>query len=559
MQGITEGRALRAGREALAHFRWEQARTRFEAVLVRGEAPEALEGLSLAQWCLGEADATLQSLERAYRLYKDRGEPRAAARVATELAVQNQLNRGETAVANGWLQRAHRLLDDLDPGPEHAVLAVWEAHLLLLYWNDPQRAQERLADGARLSRALRLTDIELLALGLEGVVLVHTGSITEGMKRLDEVTTAAVAGELKDVSAAGNACCYMLTACEQVSDYDRLAQWFERVRSLVDHWRYRPALTFCRNHMIALLLWRGSWKEAEAEIEAMIREAEDLAPSFVAEGRLRLGDLRRRQGRLDEAAELYARLETDPRATLGRAAIAFERGDAASAADLVDRFFRRLPPGERLERVPGLELLVRASLRLGRRGRAEAAMGELHTIAEAAATEALRAAVRAAEAALAADAGDHETARRHLEDAIDLYTRSGGPHQAARARLDLACSLIALGRGPAAEAEAHTALDAAERLGAAGEAERARSLVREASAPPRATAGSGADRLHGGLSRRELEVLSLVAQGLSNQDIATRLYLSEHTAKRHVANILSKLGLPSRAAAAAYATRIGAI
>jgi DNA-binding NarL/FixJ family response regulator len=57
----------------------------------------------------------------------------------------------------------------------------------------------------------------------------------------------------------------------------------------------------------------------------------------------------------------------------------------------------------------------------------------------------------------------------------------------------------------------------------------------------------------GGLSRRELEVLGLVAEGLRNRDIAERLVLSEHTVNRHVANILRKLGVSSRAAAASLA------
>jgi DNA-binding NarL/FixJ family response regulator len=59
------------------------------------------------------------------------------------------------------------------------------------------------------------------------------------------------------------------------------------------------------------------------------------------------------------------------------------------------------------------------------------------------------------------------------------------------------------------------------------------------------------------LSPRELEVLSLVAEGRTNHEIAERLVLSEHTVNRHVANILRKLGLPSRAAAASLAGRHG--
>ena len=59
------------------------------------------------------------------------------------------------------------------------------------------------------------------------------------------------------------------------------------------------------------------------------------------------------------------------------------------------------------------------------------------------------------------------------------------------------------------------------------------------------------------LSPRESEILALVAHGLSNKQIAAQLTLSEHTVHRHVANILVKLGVSSRAAAAAYAAKHG--
>jgi DNA-binding NarL/FixJ family response regulator len=59
------------------------------------------------------------------------------------------------------------------------------------------------------------------------------------------------------------------------------------------------------------------------------------------------------------------------------------------------------------------------------------------------------------------------------------------------------------------------------------------------------------------VTRREREVLALLAEGLTNREIASRLVVSEHTVHRHVTNILRKLGLPSRAAAAAHAVRTG--
>jgi predicted ATPase/DNA-binding CsgD family transcriptional regulator len=61
------------------------------------------------------------------------------------------------------------------------------------------------------------------------------------------------------------------------------------------------------------------------------------------------------------------------------------------------------------------------------------------------------------------------------------------------------------------------------------------------------------------LTPRELDVLRLVAQGLSNRDIAQRLVISEHTVHRHLANILRKLGVPSRAGATVWAVRAGLV
>jgi DNA-binding NarL/FixJ family response regulator len=101
-----------------------------------------------------------------------------------------------------------------------------------------------------------------------------------------------------------------------------------------------------------------------------------------------------------------------------------------------------------------------------------------------------------------------------------------------------------------AQAEALAALAVFESLDASEKAGATTALLRqiETKARERATDSPG-------LSRREEEVLRLVAQGLSNQDIADRLVLSKHTVHRHVSSILTKLDLSSRAAAAAYAAK----
>jgi DNA-binding CsgD family transcriptional regulator len=133
---------------------------------------------------------------------------------------------------------------------------------------------------------------------------------------------------------------------------------------------------------------------------------------------------------------------------------------------------------------------------------------------------------------------------RALADALDLFAESAAPYEAGLARLALARTLASLGRSDAADAEARAAREAFAKLGAARDVARIEARDRQASGV-------------GELTPREREVLRLVAQGLSDAEIADRLILSQHTVHRHVANVRTKLRLPSRAAAVAYAARAG--
>lgn len=146
---------------------------------------------------------------------------------------------------------------------------------------------------------------------------------------------------------------------------------------------------------------------------------------------------------------------------------------------------------------------------------------------------------------LAAQRGDDQAARRAYEDAVDRFDEGATPYDAALARLALARALARLGREEGAALEARAARDALAPFGAAN----AVSGDAPADAERRA--------LFADLTPRELEVLQLVALGLGDAEIAERLTLSPHTVHRHVANVRTKLRLPSRAAAVAYAARAG--
>ena len=154
--------------------------------------------------------------------------------------------------------------------------------------------------------------------------------------------------------------------------------------------------------------------------------------------------------------------------------------------------------------------------------------------------------------------GSHDAARRHLEDAVDLFLQSGAPFEVARARIELARTLGALGRADAAHEEAQRAIDLLMELHAELEIARARTLQESLKADAvRAETAASVPAATAGLTAREREVLRLVADGLNNQEIAERLFVSEHTIHRHVANIFGKLSVSSRAAAVAQAARRG--
>jgi LuxR family maltose regulon positive regulatory protein len=120
---------LATGWAELREGRWDAAMAFFEQATAAEEMPEAFEGLSWAAWWLDDSGVLFDARERAYRLYKRRGDATGAARMATWLACDQLDFRGAFAVASGWLARAHRLLDPLERTPDHGWLAFLEGYL----------------------------------------------------------------------------------------------------------------------------------------------------------------------------------------------------------------------------------------------------------------------------------------------------------------------------------------------------------------------------------------------------------------------------------------------
>jgi DNA-binding NarL/FixJ family response regulator len=321
-------------------------------------------------------------------------------------------------------------------------------------------------------------------------------------------------------------CCHLIDACQRVRDLDRAGEWCVRVEEISHRYADAEMFATCRTHYADILVWRGEWREAEETLGAACRELGGV-PRKVVEGVVRLAELRRRQGRPDQAEALLAQAEGHRMALLVRAALRLDREDALGAAEEAERFLRRVGNADHFERVPALELLVRARLRLGDRAAAHEAVDELERTAAEGGTSSLRAVALVARSRSNAEAAPEE-ARHALEDAVELFAACGARYEAAQARLELARLLRRLDRGTDADVAGATARAALAELGAP-------------SPPPERSL----------LTAREQEVLRLLARGHSNDAIASELFVSVRTVERHVENLYRKIGVSGRTARAA--------
>ncbi|MGD9530835.1 helix-turn-helix transcriptional regulator [Pseudonocardia sp.] len=505
-----------------------------------------LEALGKARYLAREYAAAAGCYERAYLAYRRERQFTAAGRAARTVAWIAGNVLGDWAVQSGWLGRARSILTEIgEDSPEQG----WTLILQAFAESDPAVREVLLRDAITIGRRLGDPDVEFEALVCLGGVFLLTGRTERGLVLIDEALAAACAGELDEAATVDSVFCLFFWACELVNDVPRADQWMRRAAGLMR--RHDVAGAFCRAHYGGILTAAGRWDEAEAQLVESTRLFDVGMPRTAAV--IRLADLRLRQGRLEEAAQLLDGLDTHPDAARAVAALHLAHGETALARDLLERFTAGsegpVPRvGETTMIGPLLALLVDVHLAEGDLDGAERAAERLGRLAEAQPGPYLAAAAALARGRVCVGKG-HGDARTCLHSALEGFTRAQLPMEVAITRLELARAL-AEGSPDVAVAAAKAALEGFERLDAARHADVAAALLRSLGAPVR-TGPKGA----GALTKREAEVLELVSAGLSNAEIGERLFITRKTVEHHVGNALAKLGLRNRAEAAAYVTR----
>lgn len=539
------GTGIGSARDAFNRQAWRRAYDELSAAaVVEPLEVDDLERLASAAYLAGLSDESRAAWINAHEKCAHVGDIARAVRCAFWLAFA-LLNGGDLARAGGWIDRAQRLLDDRKIDCVERGYLRYASAMRATFSGDVSAGHEAFHAAAEIGVLFHDPELAALARIGEGRCLIYLDQVDEGVALLDE---GMVAIEANDVSAIaiGDAYCTVIEGCNELLDVRRAHAWTASLSHWVDS---QPELMLyrgqCLLHRAEMLYLRGDWDAAADQIEQACRRlAQPIGHPALGAAAYLKGDLHRVRGQY-RAAEAEFRLASelghDPQPGLALLRLATGRVEAATAA--IRRAY--CEAGDPLSRARLAAGYVEITLADGDVTDARSAADELGTVSSALGRPLPTALHLKALGAVLLAEDQPEPAQTALRQALAVWREMDAAYEAARTRILIAAACRAVGDNDSAEMELAGAIAVFDRLDAVRDAAAARAELHFA-APPSS-----------GLTSREEEVLAHIAKGLTNREIAERLVVSEKTVATHVSHILTKLGLPSRTAAAAYAYEHG--
>ncbi|MGH9271315.1 MAG: LuxR C-terminal-related transcriptional regulator [Ilumatobacteraceae bacterium] len=533
--------ALTVGRRAVEQQAWREAYLALSTA--DRDAPlglDDLERLASAAYLAGEDEACATLTARAHHQCLESGDARRAVRCAFWLAF-GLILQGEMAPAGGWLARAQQLLDEGDHDCVERGFLIVPVALGHLYSGGTDDALARFSDALAIGE--RFGDADLIAFGRlgRGQALVFGGEHRTGVVEFDLVMVSVMGGEVSP-QVTGLVYCAVIDACQLIFDLRRAKEW---TAALTRWCESQPELVpyrgQCLVHRAEIMQLHGDWSAAMQEAERGCAQlSRPPGHPAVSTAWYRVAELRRLRGQLAAAEDAYRAASQhghDPQP--GLAMLRLAQGRSAVAASAIRRAF-----GEAADRLTQARLLsayVEIMLAVGDVDAARSAIDQLVAIEVDWDAPVVRAMVGHATGLVSLAEADPPQALATLRPAWATWRALEAPYEAARVRVAVGLACRQLDDEDGAMLEFAAAAAAFRELGAATDLDAVEQLTRPTFAP------------QAGLSGRELQVLALLASGMTNRSIAAELVISAKTAARHVANIFAKLGVSTRSAATAYA------
>lgn len=540
---MTTTTTLEEGRKAFQKQAWADAYTFLSSAdsdLQVG--PADLQKLATAAYLTGKETACAEIWARAHKGYLDKDEVRQAVDCAFWLGMI-LIIQGDSAQGSGWIARAGRLVRRVRENcVEKGFLLIPQA-LQHLRNGDAENAFHLFSKAGKIGDQCNSQDLITLSRLGRGQSLIHKQEISRGTTLLDEAMVAVIAGEVSPI-VTGIVYCAVIETCKKNYDLRRAQEWTEALSRWCDsHPNLVPFRGQCLIRRAEIMQLHGEWETAMQESHrACELLSRDNGSPAAGKAFYLQAEFHRLKGDFAKAEEIYrkaSKLGRKPQP--GLALMRMAQGETNAAETAIRRVEKEKK--DAIGRSKILPAFISIMLAVDDIKAAETGANELAEIAVNFEAPYLQAIASRSEGNILLARNEVQAALDKLLDAWSTFKRMRVFYESAQTRVLIGLAYRQLKDNDTAEIELNAARWEFQQIGAAYDASKVDSLLQ--STPK--------EKNTHGLTSRELEVLYHLITGKTNKEIGSALYISERTVDRHVSNILSKLNVPSRSAATAFA------
>ncbi|EAR17111.1 helix-turn-helix transcriptional regulator [Robiginitalea biformata] len=522
---------------------WTETYNRLKSSSRDSMSADTLATYATAAYLTGRDEESFDLMDRAHRAYLDKQDRSRALRCIFWLGLM-LMNNGEMTRSSGWLSRGMKLLESAPrETPSEKGLFLIPKALETLSRGLPKKARDLFSQAAGIGEKCK--DNDLLALGQlgKGQALIHSGAIKSGGKLFDELLVVVDAGEVYPI-VSGIVYCAVIETCRKVWDIRRAQVW---TAALTKWCSAQPDIVPFKGQCMArrgeILQLQGDWHRALREVDSACNLLARYRSGAAGEAYYRKGELYRLLGSYKEAESCFGQSANWGRKPQpGLALLRLAQGKTETATTSIQTALRETHDSyTRMELLPAaIDIWVAGeSLQEANEGLKELRDGIGRVDAPLLKAQAAYASglVRFAE-------GNLQDALEHLNEALNHIHVGSLPYLYARVRELKGRAYLEVEDRENCTLELSGARWVYEQLRAKPDLERIQPVLHKTREHPTRR-----------LTLRELQVLRLIASGMTNKSAARELFISERTVDRHVSNIFDKLGVSSRVAATVVAIK----
>ena len=450
---------------------------------------------------------------------------------------------GKRSESSGWFSRAGRLLEDYEVNCVEKGLMIVPIALQAMYSGDPEKSFDLFSKAAEKAMQFNDPDLKTISLLGCGQSLILQRKVKEGVAMLDEAMVAVGSDDVSPI-VVGIVYCAVIETCQKIYDLRRAKEWTAVLSKWCD--AQPDSIPFrgqCLIRKSQIRQLHGEWPEALEEMQQACNIlANQSGEPAVGEAYYQMAELYRLRGEYAAAEKYYFEANQFGRIPQpGLSQLRLAQGQTENAVISIKNALAEAKSFYGCVNV--LPAYIHILLEAGYTDEIPSALKELDTMATQINTPYIHALSYRCHGAFLLKVVDAHSALQHLRKAYQLWQELVMPYEIAHVRMLIGIAYDFIGDQDAALLELTAAQSVFKELEALPDLQKVNKLLQSKK------------KDFYGLTKRELQVLRLVAGGDTNKSIASKLHLSERTVERHMSNIFTKMNVSSRTAASTLAVK----